>query len=323
LKGLNWFGFDTEKLGLHGLWSGRPLKSFLDQIVSLGFNALRIPLSPQALDKTQKGSDGYDTPVAQLEDLMTKADTLGIHIVFDFHNCHYSVGHTQGRPDPDLAECPGYDLNAWLEDLGALAKLAKAHKSVVGIDLFNEPYDLSWAQWRENVNLGARRVLDENPRILVFVQGVGGSADQAGGYPAFWGENFVQALSDPVAVPKSRLVFSPHVYGPSVFEQDYFSEASFPSNLDDIWDTHFGFLREKNYPLAIGEFGGKYSKFEDGRDVQWQNRFVSYLTDRSIEHFFYWSLNPNSGDTNGILEDDWLTVDQDKLQLLKPLLDVD
>ena len=43
--------------------------------------------------------------------------------------------------------------------------------------------------------------------------------------------------------------------------------------------------------------------------------------DRGIEHFFYWSLNPNSGDTGGLLLDDWQSFDHRKLDLLRPLLD--
>lgn len=33
----------------------------------------------------------------------------------------------------------------------------------------------------------------------------------------------------------------------------------------------------------------------------------------------FWSWNPNSGDTGGILQDDWTTVNQNKLQGLVPL----
>lgn len=33
----------------------------------------------------------------------------------------------------------------------------------------------------------------------------------------------------------------------------------------------------------------------------------------------WWSWNPNSGDTGGILQDDWKTVNQDKVQGLVPL----
>lgn len=32
---------------------------------------------------------------------------------------------------------------------------------------------------------------------------------------------------------------------------------------------------------------------------------------------FYWCLNPNSGDTGGVLKDDWKSARDDKLLLLK------
>ena len=33
----------------------------------------------------------------------------------------------------------------------------------------------------------------------------------------------------------------------------------------------------------------------------------------------YWSWNPNSGDTGGILADDWKTVNQNKMAYLTPV----
>jgi endoglucanase len=92
--------------------------------------------------------------------------------------------------------------------------------------------------------------------------------------------------------------------------------------MNNIWDTHFGFLADGDdaYPIAIGEFGGKYTKYSNEKDKLWQDQFVAYLVDKDIRHFFYWCLNSNSGDTNGILEDDWTTVDEDKMSLLAPLL---
>jgi hypothetical protein len=49
-------------------------------------------------------------------------------------------------------------------------------------------------------------------------------------------------------------------------------------------------------PVLIGEFGGTYS----GADAAWQDEFVSYVLRRGIGSFF-WALNPNSGDTGGLL----------------------
>jgi endoglucanase len=36
--------------------------------------------------------------------------------------------------------------------------------------------------------------------------------------------------------------------------------------------------------------------------------------------FTYWAWNPNSGDTGGIVEDDWMTVQQEKQTILQPYL---
>ena len=37
-------------------------------------------------------------------------------------------------------------------------------------------------------------------------------------------------------------------------------------------------------------------------------------------HWTFWALNPNSGDTGGLLKDDWVSVNQAKYNLLKPYL---
>jgi endoglucanase len=42
---------------------------------------------------------------------------------------------------------------------------------------------------------------------------------------------------------------------------------------------------------------------------------------RDIHSFFFWSLNPNSGDTGGLLLEDWITPDYVKLNALAPILD--
>ena len=44
LKGVNWFGFETNDFVLHGLWS-RKLSWMLDLLQSYNVNALRLPFS--------------------------------------------------------------------------------------------------------------------------------------------------------------------------------------------------------------------------------------------------------------------------------------
>lgn len=320
LRGVNWFGLETTERALHGLWSGRKVADFLAQVKGLGFNALRIPVSrdsirPGYASASWASHDGVDTGREQLEELLGAADAAGLRVLLDIHTCDAAIsGGFSGSPEA----CSGYSLDDWKSDLASLATLAKSHGSVVGIDLFNEPHNATWSRWRELVAMGARAVLGANPRILVFVEGVGDLSD-AGGYAPFWGENLSAALTAPVDVPRSRLVFAPHVYGPSVYRQPYFSDASFPSNMTGIWDVHFGHVRKSGYPIAIGEFGGRYDTSGSPTDQAWQDAFVAYLRASGIRHSFYWCLNPNSGDTGGILLDDWKTVDTRKTALLQRL----
>ena len=57
-------------------------------------------------------------------------------------------------------------------------------------------------------------------------------------------------------------------------------------------------------PIVVGEFGGF---FESEMDIAWQRWGLRYAASR---HFglFYFGLNPNSGDTGGLLLDDWTTL---------------
>ena len=66
-----------------------------------------------------------------------------------------------------------------------------------------------------------------------------------------------------------------------------------------VWDVHFGFLYAKS-TVIIGEWGGP---LKDDADRSWQHEVVDYLIHRDHVGSFYWCLNPNSGDTGGILLD--------------------
>ena len=107
---------------------------------------------------------------------------------------------------------------------------------------------------------------------------------------------------------------SPHVYGPDVFEQSYFDSADFPENMPAIWEEHWGFLSTVSESAVVfGEWGGFYQE----RDKQWQDALGDYMISKSFTDNFYWSVNPNSADTGGLLHDDWTTPVNAKLQLLE------
>ena len=89
----------------------------------------------------------------------------------------------------------------------------------------------------------------------------------------------------------------------------------------------WGYIYQQNIaPVWVGEFGTKLS---DPKDAPWLQALTAYLGgdfdndgksdlapgEKGIS-WTYWSWNPNSGDTGGILADDWQTVNQAKLAYL-------
>ena len=46
---------------------------------------------------------------------------------------------------------------------------------------------------------------------------------------------------------QSKLVYSPHTYGPSVYMQNYFKDRNFPHNMEQIWSSHFAFVQVRGH----------------------------------------------------------------------------
>lgn len=215
LYGVNWFGLETCDRAPHGLWSGRSVASFLAQIKGFGFNALRLPVGPEVLRDqgavaswAQTGDPAYPTsPLAGLRYVLEKARGLGFYVLLDFHTfrCDLIGENLPGSP---FDSSRGYTKDDWLADLRRLAGLSLEFPNVFGIDLANEPYNLTWEEWKALAQEGARAVLGVNPRVLVAVEGVGNlsltggttpSGGELGGGPGRLG------AGGPLALPTPRV----------------------------------------------------------------------------------------------------------------------
>lgn len=82
----------------------------------------------------------------------------------------------------------------------------------------------------------------------------------------------------------------------------------------------------QRFPVAIGEFG---SRFVDPRDLEHLNDFAAYLNNEgggrtdahnAIGSWAYWSFNPTSWDTGGIVDDSWQNLLWTKLRFLRTRL---
>jgi endoglucanase len=350
LTGLNWFGMETGTQTFDGLWAAKPATwtQQLDHMASLGYNTIRVPYTGSALSAGAVSGVNTDTnpdllgltPLQILDKVIDHAGRKGMRIILDRHRPTIA-GQTPLWNGNNVSEA------STIADWKTLATRYKNNTTVIGADLFNEPHaegtdphgtGANWGggdarDWRLAAERIGNAILSVQPNWLIIVEGVscdlpsGGSPDVWDGTPddpltcGWWGGNLSLAKKYPVRLNVAgRLVYSAHEYGISVYDrQPWFKEANFPANLPAVWDHFWGYLHKENIaPVLVGEFG---STLRDPMDVQWLKALMAYLGKGSGGmSFTYWSWNPNSGDTGGIVGDDWLTVNETKQQILGPYL---
>jgi endoglucanase len=371
-----------------GQGTGRTIQQTMTEISGMGVNVIRLPVVPQTLnpnDPQGTGSVLKNHPSVRvansrlaLEQFIVAADQNNIEIMLDVHSCSNYVGWRKGRLDArppwvdadrdnydfkrENYSCAAtgnpstvttthpYNQTMWLDNLRTLAGLGQqlGVDNIIGIDIYNEPHDYTWQEWKTLSEAAYQAINAVNPNTLIFMQGIGTTAGTQDGSPTTttpvphgvaatnpnWGENLFEAGNSLPNIPRERLVFSPHTYGPSVFVQKMFMDPAqsqctglegdaagdadcniviTPTLLRQGWEEHFGYLRDQGYAVVVGEFGGnldwprgqasirdrdRWGHITAPVDAQWQDAFVSYMVENQIEGC-YWSINPESGDTAG------------------------
>jgi endoglucanase len=319
LTGVNWSGMETSTFAPVGL-DTRNLDEMLDQIVRSGFNTIRLPFSNQLLDgSTPKGISPIQNPSLQgvsglqlLDRIVEGAGKRGLRIILDRH-----------RPTADAQTELWYDQRIsetrWINDWVLLARRYRGDPTIVGADLDNEPHGAAtWGDdnlstdWRLAAERAGNAILVTNPDWLIIVEGI----QRVGGDTYWWGGNLSAAGTAPVRLSDpSRLVYSAHDYGPEESGQTWFWPPDFPSNLPQVWRSHWAYLQQDGIgPVLVGEFGGR-SIGGDAGGV-WQRALVDFLTEGGFS-YTYWVWNQD-GWIGGLLVDGRGNVDQAKLKLLAP-----
>ena len=331
LRGVNWFGTETETHVPHGLWK-RDYKEILAQIKSLGYNLIRLPYSLEALRSPNVNGIDFSigsnkelegkTPIQVMDLIIQEAQRQGLLVLLDNHRL-------SDQRISQLWYEDGFTEVDWIDTWKMLAYRYKNQTNVIGADLKNEPHGkASWGtndlatDWRLAAERAGNAILDVNPNWLIVVEGVEKNVPTQK-LPKHWqGGNLEGVKRYPIRLSRrNKLVYSPHEYGPRVADQPWFWEPKFPKNLIDRWQIGFHHISSQNIaPIFIGEFGGRQVDTNSKEGI-WQNEFVKYIKQKKLS-FAYWSWNPNSADTGGILLDDWLSVDIPKQQLLSQLLPV-
>ncbi len=330
LRGVNWFGIETELHVPHGLWK-RDYKEMLAQIKSLGYNVIRLPYAVQSLRSTTISGVDFSigsnrdlegkTPLEVMDLVIQEAQRQGLMILLDSHRLN-------NQRIPELWYGDGFTEADWINTWKLLAERYKNQPNVIGADLKNEPHGrASWGtndlatDWRLAAERAGNAILQINPQWLIVVEGVEKNVPGQQ-LQHWWGGNLEGVRRFPVRLTrKNKLVYSPHEYGAGVTNQPWFNVPAFPKNLRDRWEIGFHYIaREKIAPILIGEFGGRQVDAVSKEGI-WQRQFVRFIQEKKLS-FAYWSWNPNSDDTGGILQDDWRSLETKKQALLNTLLPV-
>jgi endoglucanase len=329
LTGVNWFGMETGFFAPEGL-DVRNWQAMLDQIVKAGFNTIRFPFSNQFLDDPTSRPQHINYQLnpdllglqglSLLDRLVEGAHMRGLKVILDRHQ-PTAEGPTKLWYTDQVPE------SRWIADWVMLANHFRGNPTVIGADLNGEPHGpATWGSgdmktdWRLAAERAGNAILRANPDWLIIVEGI----EQYNGGLYWWGGNLEGAGKYPVRLSRpEKLVYSAHDYGPEVYPQSWFQAKDFPKNLASIWEKHWAYLQlSGTAPVLIGEFGAR----SVGQDTEgiWLRSLMDFIKAHGFS-YTYWAWNPNSADTGGLLKEDWVTLDQQKLSILAtdqaPLLD--
>ena len=281
------------------------------------------------LSKNGDGKDPAKNSMEIFDIIMQKMKKYGIKVMVDVHSpAAHNSGHNYNLwYGKETADGTMVTTDLWIETLTWLADKYKNDDTLIGYDLKNEPHGkgqegttaAKWDgstdenNWAYAATKCANSILNVNPNALIFIEGVEQSV-KSDAYtwgqpdsktdppyiPAWWGGNLRGVRKYPV-VPDSgtsQIVYSPHDYGPSVYNQTWFDkDFTEQTLLDDYWYDTWAYVNAEDIaPLLIGEWGGH---MDNGKNQQWMELLRDYMINHHINHTF-WCLNTNSGDTGGL-----------------------
>ncbi len=350
LTGVNWFGYNTGTNTFDGLWNSQ-LRGSVKAIADHGFNLIRVPISAELINQWSNGeypkanyNNAYNTELNDMNSLqifdyfLKLAEENGIKVMPDIHSAETNaMGHIVNLWYTDKVSVDDY-----YHALEWLADRYKNNDTIIAIDIKNEPHGKPnegsgaaiWNDskdknnWKYTAEQAAAKILAKNPNVLIMVEGTEiysknngdySSQNDADYYFNWWGGNLRGVRDYPVNLGKyqDKLVYSPHDYGPSVYEQPWFEGGyDYNSLIRDCWGDNWLYIQKENIaPLLIGEWGG-YMKEPN---LKWMTCIRKLIGEYHLNHTF-WCYNANSGDTGGLVLDDFTTWDTEKYNFVKEVL---
>ena len=258
LTGCNWFGYNTGSNIFDGVWSCN-MREALESIADHGFNLLRIPMSAELLLQWKNGeypqanfNHAYNPELESMNSLeifdyaLTICAANGIKVMIDIHTLPTdAMGHNL-----PLWYTDSMTVDDFYEALDWLSARYANNDTIIAYDLKNEPHGKAsepdhaiWNDsedennWRYVAQNAGNIILDNNPHALIVIEGVQiypidpatnnfTSTNDDDYYNSWWGGNLRAVADYPIdfGSPErnAQIVYSPHDYGPAVYEQPWF-----------------------------------------------------------------------------------------------------
>jgi endoglucanase len=296
LNFVNWYGAESPDFVVGGL-EYQPISSIISEIVSMGFNGIRLPWSnqmwetdppvPASLVAANPQFAGEDARTV-FEQVVQDLANAGLMVILDNHNsdAEWCCSATDGNT---LWYNSAYPQTAWVSDWKSVTTQFKGIPQVIGVDLRNEPRaTATWGgssatNWQAAAELGGDAVQSVDPSMLIFVEGVNYALDLSG----------VSSL--PVTLTDaSHLVYEAHDYG-----FDHTGVASYNAWVAQI-QPDWGYLVGKD-PLWIGEFGTCntadtcVSSTSPSDLGVWFSAITRYMKYHNL-NWSYWAINGTESD---------------------------
>lgn len=353
LTGINWFGYNTGSNIFDGVWACN-MKEALAAIADRGFNLLRIPISAELVLNWKNGvyptanfNQASNPELVGMNSLaifdlaIAQCKANGIKVMLDIHSAKTdSMGHMT-----NLWYTESISTQDYYDSLIFLAQRFSDDDTVIAYDLKNEPHgkpgeagaiwnnSTAANNWKYVAETAGNLVLDINPQALIMIEGIEiypkdtkvygdfSSTNAADYYFGWWGGNLRGVRQYPIDFGSesrnAQIVYSPHDYGPAVYAQPWFKDGfTYESLQKDYWNDNWLYISKENIsPLLIGEWGG-YMKEPN---LTWMTDLRKLILENHLNHTF-WCFNANSGDTGGLVKDDFTTWDEEKYAFVKEVL---
>jgi endoglucanase len=215
IRGISWFGFETERRDLMCLWT-HDIQWNLEKMDELGFNSIRLPFS---YDFVQAGQ------WQKMDEFFDAVQKTNLTVALDFHRIEDT--HQSAKPYNDKVSFDKF-LEAWNVILGRYHTVP----NLVAVDCFNEFQSQDYVEWN---NL-ARQIVGyiEKHYAERFIYYIGGTQ---------WGGNIHYVNLDDLPFAKERIKYTIHAY--------WFSIQQEP--LESGWEWSFG--EHDRLVINVGEWG--------------------------------------------------------------------